>query len=157
MAKSKKADSSPPETCPCTETISSSKIKVAENAASAVFSNKERLKYTRTQVDGCLIKNQQAADWVISKPTKGSVVVELKGVNIDHATKQVTTTTDYWIQSGRGERVAGLIIGRRYPKFDSTVQKAKDAYSQRFKSPLHIVCREREFNFEEIFSFAPLN
>lgn len=69
-----------------------SRVKVEENGRSAIFVNNERAKFHKVKVDGGLIDNQLCADYVVSKDQVGSVVVELKGTDIEHAVDQIDAT-----------------------------------------------------------------
>lgn len=141
----------------CSKSVRCSKIKVAEKGKSAIIVNENRERYSTIKVDGCLVENEMAADWVISKKDVGDVIIELKGVNIDHATEQVLRTARILTESGMFKsKLAGLIVGQRYPKFDTKVQRAEREFAKLTKGPLHVVCRNREYLFDEIFEFKSL-
>ena len=72
----------------CIEVVSHSKVKVEEYKRKAIFLNDERKDYEIGRIDGCLVKSGIKADFYVSSPDK-TVLVELKGTNIDHACKQL--------------------------------------------------------------------
>ena len=76
----------------CIEETSDPKIKLEERGSKVIFLNEVRHPFRKIKVDGCVVQNQTAADWVVSKPPVGDLVLELKGRNVDHAIEQVTTT-----------------------------------------------------------------
>lgn len=79
----------------CTVKNSNSKIKVEENKRKAIFLNPERENFTVTEVDGCLIpRGQTAADYLVVKPRVASILVELKGRNVERACAQLFSTID---------------------------------------------------------------
>lgn len=130
------------------------KVSVREGKRSAVFLNLERERYAVTRVDGCLLQQEVAADWAISKEEVGDIVIELKGRDVHHAVKQVHATAVHWheekYQTGK---IAGLIVACQYPRSSTAVQKAQDAFAKRFKGPLHVVTKNYEFIFEKVLEF----
>jgi hypothetical protein len=141
-------------TAACEEKTKASKIKVAENGKSAVILNGEREDFKKIKVDGCLVKNLTASDWVISKDKTGEVVIELKGCDVDHAVVQVMATiehlTAFKLRTGK---LGCLIVCSRYPKHDTKVQLAQQRIAKQFKAPLHVVSRNLEYAFEKLLSF----
>jgi hypothetical protein len=97
----------------CTERKRVSRIVVEENKSKATFLNKDRSWFQVTKVDGCLCKNQGAADWVVKKERVGAVVVELKGKDVPHAVRQVLATAKFWREHKPDcSRIAGLVVIR---------------------------------------------
>jgi hypothetical protein len=138
----------------CQKLTKASKISVSERGRTATFVNEERRHYVKTQFDGCVLRETTAADWVVSKPPVGCVIVELKGKNVEHAVRQVLATAKYWLAGKLLEgRIAGLIVCARYPRVDTTVQRSQQEFTKQFKGPLHIVCRNGEYDIECVLSF----
>jgi hypothetical protein len=132
-----------------------SKIKVEENGRQAVFLNKVREPYIRTKVDGCLLHNTIASDWVVSKYKCGDVIVELKGADVNHAVEQVVATAEYWeLHELRNGKLAGLIVCSKYPRFDTKVQRAQQKFATKYKAPLHVVTKNSEYMFADVFTFG---
>lgn len=137
-------------TSACTTSTSVSKIKLADARSKrhAIVNNEPRETYMTTRVDGCVIANSLAADWVIGKADVGQVIIELKGKDLSHGAKQVTATAEYMLSNGcRRGRLAGIVIGVQVPSIDSRLQRAKVEFSKRFGGPLHFVSRNMEFQF----------
>ena len=137
----------------CFDNTTVSRIKFEEKGRCAVILNPDREEYTRARVDGCLIRDALAADWVVTKPDIGDVVIELKGSDVDHAIDQITATIDYWISERlRCGKLSALIVCAKYPKVDTKVQRAKSKFARAFKAPLHIVSRNHEYSFLALLS-----
>lgn len=138
-----------------TRTSTDSKIKVAENGKQAIFINHERKVFYIVRVDGSLLKNQVASDFVVSKEDVGDVVIELKGMDVDHAVEQVLATAQHWSENGyRNGAIAGLIVCSRKPSFDTKVQRFALKFAKQFKAPLHVVARNDEYVIEKVLSFS---
>lgn len=137
----------------CQERTSVSKIKVEERGRKAIFLNPNGEEYIKTKVDGCLLINQLASDWIVSKATAGDVIVELKGVDVAHGIKQVLATAQYWHLNGhRAGRLAALIVCRQYPKIATVVQRGIAALTKQYQAPLHIVARNAEYSIDHVLS-----
>ncbi|AZI35824.1 hypothetical protein [Caenibius tardaugens] len=82
----------------------------------------------------------------------GSVIVELKGKDLDHACQQVMATIAHadcqpWLEAKRGI----LIVCSRYPSFDTSVAKAKVAARKR-GIRLSVVCDKADTEFEKVLT-----
>jgi hypothetical protein len=138
----------------CQDQLSDSMIKVEELKRKAVFVNHKRESFVRTRVDKCVIVNDTAADFVVTKCGVGDIIVELKESGIEHGVKQIIETATMWVNGGHAcGKLAGLIIGHQRPAAAPTVQRAQNAFNKKFRGPLHIVNRNTEFNFEKVLSF----
>jgi hypothetical protein len=138
----------------CQRKIFESRIKIEERRRKAIVLNCNRDQFVLTQVDGCVIKNRIAADWIVTKHDIGDVVVELKGKDVEHGVKQVYATAKYWtINELRVGAIAGLIVCNQYPRASTQVQRAKQAFAREFRGPLHVVSRNCEYRIEHLFSF----
>ena len=124
----------------CQKKTTDSKIKVEELRRKAIFLNPERNVYLKTQIDDCVIKNAVAADWIVTKEGIGDIVVELKGKDVDHATKQILATMKFWKRRGFcRHKVAALIVCSEFPRASTRIQKAmqsfRDCFSRLLKNP----------------------
>ena len=138
----------------CIAKTSVSRIKLEERGRQAVILNPDREEYIRSRVDGCLVKNATAADWVLSKPETGDVVVELKGSDVAHALDQIAATIDFWKTNNlRCGKLSALVVCSKYPRVDTKVQRAKSRLAREFKAPLHIVSKNCEYSFSALLSF----
>ncbi len=140
----------------CTEVVKVSKVKIAENGKQAIFLNPKKEAFSRTRVDGCIIVNQTACDWWIVHEKSGSVLVELKGSDVEHAIEQIEATFEYLLMNKLLlENNAAMIVcskPSRHPSFTSKLQKAKSRLSAKFKAPLHIVTGSHEFDIKRVLS-----
>lgn len=137
----------------CRKTVHDSLVKVCEGRRSAVVRNSARESYMVTKVDGCLLHNVVAADWVISKEGFGDLIIELKGVDVSHAFEQVYATAEYWISEtsfGNG-KLAGLIVCRQSPRETSSIQRKKRKFFKRFRSSMHVETKNTQYDFPDLF------
>lgn len=107
-----------------------------ENKMIARFSNEGRELHTYYEVDGCLVENERAADYVVIKDGVGAVVVELKGRDVRSGARQITETARQMrrFQAQRhGGRIAGLLVSVRVPQGARTdLQRAQEAFRREF-------------------------
>lgn len=134
----------------CVENISYSRVTVAEKGKQVTFLNPDRAAFQRVKVDGCIIKNGARADWIVSQEGHGSVVVELKGRDVEHAIDQVFATVSHpdcipWLTTP----TRLLIICAKYPAFDTKVAKAQLS-AKRCGLSLKVVCRTFECNVSQL-------
>jgi hypothetical protein len=139
----------------CVSLNRNSKVTVKENGKQAIFLNPERIIYCVIHVDGCVIQQKIASDYVISKAEVGDVVIELKGCDVDHAVDQVFATAEFWTRNKfRVGKIAGLIICSRKPSFDTKIQRVQALFAKKFEAPMHVIARSDEFVFERVLSFS---
>jgi len=91
----------------CIEATTDSRVKVSERGRKAIFLNPDNCNYSKVRVDGCVVKNAKAADWVVSKHAVGDIIVELKGRNVEHAVKQINATAALWTEKRLVDRFRG--------------------------------------------------
>lgn len=143
--------------CPCTETLTDSKVLVEENGKKAVFLNTSRKKFLRVQIDGCLIRNATACDWLVVMAKNGAVLVELKGKDVEHALIQLEATMKHIVGTNKyPSRIAALVVCSgvpKHPSFDTKLQRSKNRFSTRFKAPLHVVHGNFEYDINAVLSF----
>ncbi|WP_152980522.1 hypothetical protein [Stenotrophomonas ginsengisoli] len=148
---------------PFREELFVSNVKVEENGRSAAFLNPDRLRFFRIKFDGGIVKNTIGADFVVVKDGVGSVVVELKGTDIEHAVDQIDATIGYVksckapASNGKIEisalPVAGLIVCSRFPRASTTFQKRQKRFVSKHRSPLHCVSGKFEGLIEYVLKF----
>lgn len=128
--------------CKCAphrERHSEPNIAIRDCGRSVTLQNPSRAALWKTRIDGGIVKNQCAADYVVSKPRVGDLVIELKGKEVSRACEQVIATAEM-LKNCTGERgrVAGLIICSRFPANDTKIQRLKAEFARRFKGILKI-------------------
>jgi hypothetical protein len=132
-----------------------SKIKVEENGKQAIFLNPRRGVYFVIRVDGHLIQNKIACDFVVSKEKFADLMIELKGTDVDHAVEQVFLTAKFWHDTALNEgKIAALVVSSRYPRFDSKIARYKEKFARQFKGPLHLVTKNQEYYMERVVEFS---
>lgn len=140
-----------PEAC-CDNCVSSN-VKVEENGKKFVVTNDSKKPHTRIRYDGCVLKSQISADYVVRCP-EGDIIVELKGTNVDHGAKQVIETAKHFRSSVKNSGpFAGMIVAAQYPKITTTIQRAKLAFAREMKGPLHVVTKNGSFLAARVLSF----
>ncbi len=138
----------------CRKQTDVSKIKFEERGRKAIFVNPDRRSHFRTKIDGCLISDGLAADWILTRTDVGDVIIELKGTDVNHAAAQIMHTAAMW--HGKlccRKTLAGLIVCRQYPRIDTTIQKAKLRFKKKHGGPLHVVAKNREYVLESVLRF----
>lgn len=114
--------------------------------------NVDRLCYQITRVDGCIITNQLAADYVFTRKDIGDVIVELKGRSVEHAYKQIKATAIYWLDKRlRCGDMAAVIVCRQYPKLGTKRQLAELEFKRICNGRLRVIGSGKELKFEELF------
>lgn len=138
----------------CRVETTDSNVKVEEGGKKANFLNQARATFSRTRVDGCLKQQSIAADFVVSKKGVGDVIVELKGTDVNHAMEQIFATARFMFSctEKRGP-IAGLVVCSQYPRIDTKVQRLKLQFAKEFKSPIHVVTRNENYDFEQVLLF----
>lgn len=133
----------------CISVVNHSKVKVEENKRKAVFINSNRENYEIGIIDGCLVKSGIRADYFVSS-AETTVLVELKGTNIDHACNQLFAAVEHAnVKDKIKDKVGFLIICSRVPTATTSTlisqQKAKRIYNAKLK----IYCNQREVKMED--------
>lgn len=130
-----------------------SKVKVEEHGKSAVFLNPSRSKISVVKVDGGVAVNECSADYAVSKPGVGDVIVELKGKEVARACEQIIATAKL-LRSCKKKvaPIAGLIVCTRVPANDSKAARLKNQFVQEQRALLKIAASNKEYTFEEFFS-----
>lgn len=140
----------------CSEDVQVSKVKVEENGKQATFLNPGRVVFTRTRVDGCLIRGAPGCDWWIARERKDSVLIELKGCDVSRALDQIQATFMFLkAKKCLTSRMAALIVCKSpssHPRFTTKLQRLKAQLSKEYKAPLHIVTGAYEYNLDKVLS-----
>jgi hypothetical protein len=79
----------------CTEVTKVTRVKVGEKGRHAVFLNPEKREYLKIRIDGCIIVNQTACDYLVARDDVVGVLIELKGTDLPRALKQIEETLEY--------------------------------------------------------------
>lgn len=135
----------------CTTSCKGTLVVVQENKRRAAFRNPENSDYRVTRIDNCLVKDGVKVDYLVSKVGVASVLVELKGCDVDHACDQLEATVRHpSVDPLLEDRIGFVIVCRRYPKIDTKVQRAKTRIARDFKTILQVVCDRGEFDIERV-------
>jgi len=133
----------------CVETVNHRRIKVEERKRKAIFLNPEQTEYRRGKIDGCLVTSGIRADYFVSGEGR-TVIVELKGSDVDHACKQMFEAIEHAaVKPYVGKRCGFLIICSRFPSDTTTVQLAKNAARTKYKTKLLVYTNEREVSMSD--------
>jgi hypothetical protein len=138
----------------CSEVTKVTKIKVSENGKQAILLNPEKKPFTKIRMDGCVIVNSTSCDWVVQDEHMSSILIELKGSDVDHAITQIEATFAYLKDHNLlTNKSVGLIVcskPSRSPSFTSKLQKAKARLSTKYKAPLHVVVGNFEYKLDRL-------
>ena len=141
----------------CTQVVRRTKIKVAENKRQAVFINPSKLKYSVSIIDNCLVKSGIRADYLVTEASSMSVLVELKGTDVQHACEQLFTSAENdAVKPLIAKKMGFLVICSKYPRFDGFVAKAKQQAADRYKAGFHIVQKQGEFEIARVVDIEDL-
>ncbi|WP_124486255.1 MULTISPECIES: hypothetical protein [unclassified Burkholderia] len=141
---------------PYDELVNVSKIKLSDKGSvrHAVFLNPERKDHIKRRMDGGYMKNETAADWMLSKKGSGDVFLELKGGDVMHAIEQVCATAEFAVANDLvSGSLAALILCTEHPGFNTKMQRMMQTFATRYKGPVHTRNRSGEFVFEHVLSF----
>lgn len=138
----------------CVTTTRATRVAVSEKGKSAVFLNFEKQPICKVQYDGCHISQQVGCDWLVLKGSDVTILVELKGSDIDRALIQIEATLAALRASDLlSTRMAALIVcasGSVRPAYTSKIQKVQQRLSRDYRTPLHVVTRNREYQFDAV-------
>lgn len=141
----------------CHELVTHSTITFKDKGSSVALhiSNSDRSEYLKTKVDGCYIKNKEAADFMLSCcRTDRSLLVELKGNNMSKGCDQLISTYQYFKEKRvfKDNQVPGVIIGTQFrPKSRSSLQKKQLIYLRLTNKQLLIRNSEHKAIFDSFF------
>jgi hypothetical protein len=126
----------------CTQVVGVSRIKVSENGRKATFMNDKRERYKKIKIDGCVMSNTLAADWMVCHSKYGQIIVELKGSDVEHAAKQVFATASFLQERGLREgHLAALIVANQFPRFNTIIQRRQSDFASKYDAPMHVVTK----------------
>jgi hypothetical protein len=139
----------------CVSQVDHSKVKLGDpNSTTAIFLNDKRETFTTIRIDGCVIKNARACDWVLEKSDSGRIAIELKGCDVDHAATQIEATFAYFRAAGLNDlKFAGLIICTKYPRHDTKVARIQQRLAKLYAAPLRVKTDGRNLSFEVLLNF----
>ncbi|QDE01469.1 hypothetical protein [Roseomonas mucosa] len=137
----------------CIKTNKFPLVSVKENKRQATFKNPERKPHKIVEIDGCLIDGSEEikCDYLVSEIGSSSVLIELKGGDVEHGCEQLLATAEHdAIRPLLEKRVAFLMICSKYPRFDSFVAKAKQKCAKKYKTGFHVLCDRRELEMHRV-------
>lgn len=137
----------------CKNVHTHSKIKVEELGRKFILCNPNSDSITVVKMDGCVVVNSLSADYVVRSP-EVDIIVELKGVNVDHGIKQIMETARIWrAEVDKESPLAAVLVARQYPKISTNIQRATLAFAKQYNGPLHVVCSNNEYAAKKVMSF----
>ena len=136
---------------PCVEISSVSNLKFEEFGRKVIIENPDKVEHLRVKIDGCVIKNGERADWLVSRPGFASVIIELKGRDVTHALEQVEATLAHCKAGGHFEgRVGALIMCKQVPRALTSAQRATDRFRKSYGSTLTISSSRYQFQIDDL-------
>ncbi len=140
-------------TCCVTDTTDR-KITIRENGRKATFANEKQERFSIAKIDDCVIRTGPRCDYLLRKATQGDLLLEFKGSDVAYAAQQIMATANHGRLNGYlAQNIAALVVSARYPRFDTTVQRAKLSFAKKYKGPMTIVSRNCEHDFGSLFRF----
>lgn len=138
----------------CRQSVAHSLVKVEDHGKSVIFSNSSHEEFFKTKVDDCLVKDEISADYVVSRIGIGDLIIEFKGRDVEHALDQIMATAGLVRQceKPRGP-LAGLVVCRQYPSFDTRVQKFIKRFATAYGGPVKIFTHKKTVDFPAMFEF----
>src|SRR5690606_30681341 len=112
-------------TTQCATKNNHKKIKIYEPKSSTIYiENSSEFDYYLIKYDGCIVNNQEGADYLISKIDLTSVcIIELKGSNVDKAFQQISTTTINLNKTVfSNSKKSAIIVNTSWPKASTSLQ-----------------------------------
>lgn len=110
----------------CLKTLTVSNVKLEENGREVKFQNPTKQEHIVVDVDGCCLKNQLAADYLVIVPKVGQLIVELKGTDVRHALKQVVATAKHCVGHKYTQKpIHALVVAKNCPALTTTLQRAQ--------------------------------
>jgi len=108
----------------CAETVCHRNIRVREMGRTFRILNSGESDVTIVEVDGCLIKQQKACDYLFDISKNNAIhYVELKGKNTTKAVGQLLATMAFFKKTHEGKSKNFYIVASRVP--GTTAQKQK--------------------------------
>lgn len=139
----------------CTQMVTCTVVKVEENKRKALFKNDDRKDYAISRIDNCIVMDGVRADYLVSKVGCASVLVELKGKNVEHACEQLfASATHKDVKPLIENKLGFLIVCSKFPKFDTHVIRAKTRAARQFKAGFQVVCNYGTFDIEQVCSIS---
>lgn len=132
----------------CVEKTKSSNVTVQERGRRANFSNDENKPYNKIKVDDCVIKKGARSDWIVEKIGYGSIIIELKGRDIERGWQQLKATFQApeckeWL----GAKVGFLIVCSKHPNIGPKRSRWEEE-ARRLGVRLKITSTQSEFRIE---------
>lgn len=133
----------------CCSERSDSIVRINDPASSTIkLRNPAREKWLVCDIDGCVIKDhRKRCDKLVTDNDTFTVLIELKGGDIEGAFKQLDQTFNYselrTIITGKR---CGLVVSKsvRMPNFDEFYRKSKEHFAKTHKSRFLIERHDRE-------------
>lgn len=132
----------------CIYKVSHTHVKVEEQRRKAIFLNKSNAEYKIGRIDGCLVTDGPRADYFVSGDNT-SVLIELKGCNIDHACAQLFSAVDHRdVRPHLEQSIGFLIICSRFPAQNTAVQRAMALARKKYNAKFFVFTNKREVTME---------
>lgn len=115
-------------------------IKEKKNKSQLIIDNPNEFIVLIIEVDGCVIKQETACDYLIlphGKEYQEEIYVELKGQDIRHGVQQIETTIKRLSNNIQTQKKICFIVPTRVnPQFKNDIQKYKKIFKQEYNATL---------------------
>ena len=138
----------------CEEKVNFKKILLEEKKAKIVFKNKNKNVVRKIKIDDCVITDTatKRCDYLVI-PTNTNIehYVELKGSDLSHAVKQLTSAikkiSTICKQSKKLEKACYVIFANKCPLTTSAIQKHKINFKKIYNSKFFTIRTKSEIDF----------
>jgi len=124
----------------CEQEINYTKKTLKEKKSELLLENPQKLNLLIIKVDGCVIKQQTACDYIIlPSPEKYEVEIylELKGNHIPDGVQQIETTIKRLSNNTQTQKKICFVVPTRVnPQFNPDIQKHKKIFKQKYNATL---------------------
>ena len=126
-------------------------IKISSDGKHIVLKNSSKRNFLIVNIDGCLVTTGIRCDKAVRDDNKVDVLIEFKGGDIGHGSKQIVATAEFWIASAFNQRpIHGCLVTTNTPSFDASVQRAKIEMKKRFGGNFCLRKPGRAYSFSEL-------
>jgi hypothetical protein len=131
----------------CTVNGNSRKHKIEDNRCCMYLVNEERKEYHHIIIDGCDKVNGRKCDFgLYLLDACESLLIELKGSDINHAVRQIEETIKYY-GFKRGQKLKCFVISSHNPLSATVLQNKKTSFLRSHGFPLIIQKSGHEYHY----------
>ncbi len=128
----------------CEETLRNPRIPLKEKKRKITFINNSKSAIRKIRIDNCVITEGLRCDWLVIDESMIEYFVELKGSDVKHAVKQLTTSIEKVSQDKRRQKKYCFIVSSRIPKTGTDILKWKKEFKRDFNAVFNLKNNQME-------------